>query len=235
MNPLGGALDFLFGGPKVGGAQEHRLAVWQRLPAADLSLSHAHARYVVVDTETSGLDLRRDRLIAIGAAAVTRGTVPLRDCFDVVLRQDQASANANILIHGIGGQTQLGGDEPKAAMLDFLDYLGRAPLVAFRAEFDRTMIERGVKSILGLSFRHPWIDLAFLLPALFPQTECRSLDDWLAHFKIEGGQRHHAVADAFATAMLLQIALAAAQREDMGTARQLLAVQKAQAWLGKRS
>ena len=234
MNPLSGTLDYLFGGLKVGGAQEVRLARWHRLPAADLGLRHDRARYVVVDTETSGVHMKRDRLIAIGAAAVTRRRLDLSDCFETVLRQDKASADANILIHGIGGQTQMGGVEPKAAMLDFLDYLGKSPLVAFRAEFDRTIITRGMKSILGLPFRHPWIDLAFLLPALFPKTESRSLDDWLAHFGLSGGERHHAVADAFATAMLLQIALVAAERESMGTAAQLIAMQKAQAWLGKR-
>ena len=234
-NPLGDVLEFLMGGLKVGGAQEERVIRWKRGRATDLTLSHDQVRYVVVDTETSGLDLKRDRLIAIGAAAVTSGKVELADCFETVLRQEKASAVANILIHGIGGEMQMGGIEPKAAMLDFLEYLGKAPLAAFRAEFDRTIIERSMKSILGLPFRHPWIDLAFLLPALFPGTECRSLDDWLAHFGLADGARHHAVADAFATAMLLQIALVAAERENMGTAAQLIAMQKAQVWLGKRA
>ena len=39
----------------------------ERLPRADLSLPHRHARYVVVDVETTGLDMRRDLPIAIGA------------------------------------------------------------------------------------------------------------------------------------------------------------------------
>jgi DNA polymerase-3 subunit epsilon len=235
VNPFAGALEFLLGGPRVGGAQEQRLRRWQQLPQADPGLPHARTRYVVVDTETTGLDLRRDRLIAIGAAAVIAGRVDLSDCFEAVLRQDKASADANILIHGIGGQTQIGGVEPKSAMLDFLDYLGKDPLVAFRAEFDRTMVERGMRSILGLPFQRRWIDLAFLLPALFPDTECTSLEDWTAHFDLVAGERHHAVADAFATAMLLQIALAAAVKHNMGTAAELLAMQKAQRWLGRRN
>ena len=55
----------------------------------------------------------------------------------------------------------------------------------------------------------------FLLPALFPGTQCRTLDDWLDHFGLAGAERHHAVADAFASAQLMQIALAAADRHDM--------------------
>ena len=234
MNRLDSALGFLWGGPNVDGVQAERLIAWRKLPPANLALPHVRARYVVVDTETTGLDMRSDRVIAIGAAAISARWLPLSDCFATVLRQDKASANENILIHGIGGQMQLSGIEPKAGMLDFLDYAGKAPLVAFRAEFDRTMLTRALKSILGVSFHHPWIDLAFLLPALFHGTECNTLEDWLAHFDIAPAARHQALADAFATAQLLQIVLHAADRNGMGNAALLIAMQKAQHWLGKR-
>jgi DNA polymerase-3 subunit epsilon len=235
VNPLATAWELFIGSPKIGGEQLDRYIRWQRLPAAAIDLPHSRLRYVVVDTETTGLDLRRDRLIAIGAAAVIAGRIDLSDCFHTVLRQDKASADDNILIHGIGGQSQIGGVEPATGMLDFLDYLGKDPLVAFRAEFDRAVFERGMKSILGLRFRHAWIDLAFLLPALFPGSECGSLDEWLEHFGLAGDERHNAGADAFYTAMLFQVALAEAARENMGTAAQLIAMQKAQVWLGKRN
>jgi hypothetical protein len=47
-------------------------------------------------------------------------------------------------------------------------------------------------------------------------------------------ERHHALADALVTAQLLQIALVAADRVGMGRRAQLIAMQKAQRWLGKR-
>jgi DNA polymerase-3 subunit epsilon len=235
VNPLATTWELLIGSPRIGGEQLDRYIRWQRLPKAAIDVPHSRQRYVVIDTETTGLDLRRDRLIAIGATAVAAGKIALSDCFEAVLRQDKASTDANILIHGIGGQSQMGGAEPEAAMLDFLEYLGKDPLVAFRAGFDREVMERAMKSVLGPRFRHPWIDLAFLLPALFPGTECTSLDEWLRHFGLAASARHHAVADAFATAMLFQVVLVAATRENMGTTERLLAMQKAQLWLGKRN
>ena len=92
MNRLDGALGFLWGGPNVDGAQAERLVAWRKLPPADLALPHVATRYVVVDTETTGLDMRSDRVIAIGAAAVSAGRLPLSDCFATVLRQGKASA-----------------------------------------------------------------------------------------------------------------------------------------------
>jgi hypothetical protein len=71
VNSVGGALGLPWGGPKVGGVQVERLVAWRKLPPANLLLPHVRARYVVVDTETTGLDMRRDQVIAIGAAAIS--------------------------------------------------------------------------------------------------------------------------------------------------------------------
>jgi DNA polymerase-3 subunit epsilon len=228
------SVDFLRGGPKVAGAAGARLAAWQRLPPADLDASHSSTRYVVVDVETTGADLHRDRLIAIGAVGVQDGAIVLDDCFDAVLRQAQPSSDANILIHGIGGETQLGGRDPVDALLDFVDYVGNSPLVAFRAEFDRAILDRETREVLGIAIGLPFVDLAFLLPALFRGTACDSLDEWVVHFGGDIAVRHHALGDAYATAQLLLITLAAAETAGLGSAAKLLATQKAQRWLGTR-
>jgi len=224
----------LWRSPNVDGAMRERLSAWQRLPRADLSLPHRRARYVVVDVETTGLDMRRDLPIAIGAVGFRDNAIAFDDAYEVVLKQSAASADANILIHGIGGQMQLAGRDPALAMLEFVEYAGASPLVAFRAEFDQAMLVRAARTYLGAALGVPFIDLAFLLPALFRGAECSSLDDWLAHFGRAAAARHDPVADAYETAQLLLIALAAADAVGMETAQSLLAMQKAQRWLGKR-
>lgn len=234
MNPFTAALDYLLGGPKVGGAQEARLGLWRDLPEDDLRRPHREARYVVVDTETTGLDMKRDRVIAIGAAAVAAGRIELAGCFETVLRQDRPSPDANILIHGIGGEAQRAGIEPAEALIAFLEFAGRDPLIAFRAEFDRPMLARACREILGVEPTLVWIDLAWLLPALFRGTACDSLDDWLVHAGVPPSARHDAVGDAFATAQLALVALDAADRVGMRTSDDLVAMQKAQAWLGTK-
>ena len=234
MRILPRSIAALWRSPKVDVAMRERLSAWQRLPRADLSLPHRHARYVVVDVETTGLDMRRDLPIAIGAFGFRDNAIVFGDAYEVVLKQSAASADANILIHGIGGQMQLAGRDPALAMLEFVEYAGSSPLVAFRAEFDQAMLVRAARTYLGVALGVPFIDLAFLLPALFRGAECSSLDDWLAHFGREAAARHDPVADAYETAQLMLIALAAADAVGMESAQSLLAMQKAQRWLGRR-
>ena len=225
-------LRAIFGGAASGEllpAQQARLAVWKALPEADLDTPHQQMRYVVVDIEASGLDHQSDRLISIGAVAVNRGAIHVADAFEVVLRQDQVSNNANILIHGIGASAQREGVEPAEALLQFLEYVGKAPLVAYHAFFDQGMIDRASKTFLGLQLKLVWHDIAWILPELFADriSGIVGLDAWLAQFKIENYQRHNAVSDCLATAQLLQIAMSRASKAGLDTPRQLLLAERA--------
>lgn len=218
-------------------AQRRALEAWQALPAADLHCLHNRGRYVVVDVESSGLNMKKDRLISIGAVALVDGRMDFNDAFQIVLRQDQASTHANILIHGIGGSAQTEGVDPVEALLAFLGYIGKSPLVAYHAFFDQSMIDKAMREYLGVGFGQTWIDLAWVLPALFGQYDGFSgqtpvaLDDWLRIFAIDNIQRHNAVSDAYATAQLMLVATGAGDRQAAGSPAALLKIEKARRWL----
>ena len=199
-------LDGFFGNkPALSALQAGRLAAWQALPSPRQDASLKASRYVVVDVESSGLNISRDRLIAIGAVAVTNGQIQLNDSLEIVLQQARVSEKDNILIHGIGSTAQREGMPPAEALLAFLEYLGKDPLIAFHVAFDESMISRAMKTFLGFKFRHAWADLAYVAPALYPQLarRYRKLDDWMGLFQISNYARHNALADAMSTAELL--------------------------------
>jgi DNA polymerase-3 subunit epsilon len=193
----------------------------------------ARDRIVVVDVETTGLSLANDHLIAIGAVAINSGHITFADSFEVVLRQDVASAKANILVHGIGGSAQRAGLPPEDALLAFLDYLDGAPLFAYHVVFDATMLRKAFLKFLGVEFRHTWVDLAYVLPDLYSEhtSNYRALDDWLKHFAIGNDARHNALADALATAQLGLIALRAARLRRGADLKFLQDMEKTQRWL----
>ena len=213
--------------------QQKALEDWRQLPDADMTRSHASTRYVVVDVETSGLDMKKDHLISIGAVALGDTRMKFSDAFQVVIRQDQVSSHDNILIHGIGGSAQSEGMDPAEALLLFLRYIGKSPLVAYHAFFDQAMIDKALVKYLGIELEQPWIDLAWVLPDFFRfRMDGRvALDDWLQLFEIENILRHNAVSDAYATAKLMQVAIAAGNKKGADSPASFLRIEKARRWM----
>ncbi len=230
-------MRWLGGGVQLSPQQRQRLAAWEELPHAALGTPVSETRCVVIDVETSGLNLMEDRLISIGAVAVVDGKIALGDSFYVVLQQQAASEKGNILLHGIGTSAQLEGVPPAEALLGFLDFLGQAPLVAFHVTFDETMIRRALREYLNFSFKHQWLDLAYVMPGLNPPLarKHRALDDWVGHFGIRIDVRHNALADALATAQLFQVALAQGARKNITDFAGLRDLEKAQRWVSRVS
>lgn len=192
------------------------------------------ARFVALDLETTGARMDLDRIICIGAIAVRAQTIPHQEAFERFVRQPQASSVDNILIHQIGGQQQLGGEDPAVVLLECLEFLNSSVVVAFRAEFDSTILRREAAQLLGVRVANRFVDLAVLLPALFPATQNDTLEDWMMHFGLRVATRHQALADAYAHAALLLIVLRRASQVGLHTIDDLIGIEKAQRWLGLR-
>ena len=229
--------SWLGGGPKLTLTQQHRLNFWQKLPRRSKNNQINSSRCVVVDVETSGLNLWEDRLISIGAVAVVNGKIDLGDSFYVVLQQATVSARENILLHGIGASAQTTGMPAADALLAFLEFLGKDPLIAFHVTFDQTMIQRAMRRFLGFSFKHAWSDMAYVMPALNPDlaSNYRSLDDWINHFAIRNDARHNALADALVTAQLFQVAVFQANARRITDFSGLYDLEKSQRWVNSIS
>ncbi len=197
--------------------QQARLSAWHALPDGIRQASIVQSRCVVLDVETSGLNLMTDTLISIGAIAVVNGRIALGDSFNVVLQQRESSHKANILVHGISGSEQRDGASPGDALLAFLEYLGKDPLVAFHVTFDETMIRRALRQYLGFTLKHAWLDLAYVMPSLYSERmhSHRSLDDWAECFALHNEDRHNAAADALVTAQLLLVAIDTARQQGL--------------------
>lgn len=192
-------------------------------------------RWIVVDTETAGLDPQRDRLLAIGAVAVDDEGIRLDDSFEVVLKGDATGEAANIVVHGIGVGAQAAGVPAPDALTAFRDWAALAPRVAFHADFDRVALAKAIAAAGLEPDDRPWLDLAPLAAALSPDAHRRggrSLDDWLAAFGIECAVRHNAAADALATAeLLLRLRTIAAKQGRIGFDA-LVRTARQQKWLG---
>jgi DNA polymerase-3 subunit epsilon len=184
------------------------------------------ARWVSIDCETSGLDMKRDRLLSVGAVKVTAARIEVGDPFHALVKQAAPSASANILVHGIGGDAQTGGRTQEEVVRELEAFVGDAVPVGFHAAFDAEILRRH-----GFRTRGRWVDVAELAPALFPARKARQLEDWLAEFGIAVQDRHDALGDAFSTAQLLLVLIAEAKRQGAATVEALRGLAGARRWL----
>lgn len=208
--------------------------IWRRLfqrgdrGAADVE------RCVVVDTETSGLDIDSDVLLAIGGVAVGPDGLSPADSFEVVVRNEGGSSRENIELHGIGRQAQAAGAPAPEAMRAFAAWAGDSPVAAFHAPFDRTILTRASSRVGVRLADRVWLDLAPLALALDPpdpKAPPPGLDDWLTRYDIDCAGRHHAAGDALATAELFLRLRVAARREGARNFAGLVKLARRQRWL----
>ncbi len=180
-------------------------------------------RFVVLDVESTGLSPQHDALLSLGAVAVHQQEINLADQFDAIFAQAQATASASILLHGLGPDALAQGQAAAQLLPRFYQWAQGAVLVAFHAGFDRALLEKTCVAEIGFAPPARWLDLAHLLPALFPRQRhaCQTLDDWLAHFGLSHHARHEAAADAWVSAELLLIALHAARQQGLHTLAEL--------------
>jgi len=208
--------------PGLDAAQQRRLEQLPKpAPLGDVSLRQQ--RWVVVDLETSGLNLNRDLVLSIGAVVIEDGAVDFSQLFERTLQRTETKLSPSVLIHGLGPSAIAAGSDPVEALLDFMEFVGDSPLLAFHAPFDQHMLGRALKDSLGYRLAHPFLDVADIAPLLCPEANIREarLDHWLEHFNLQVGERHHASADALATAELMLILFSRARQQQIDTPQAL--------------
>lgn len=174
---------------------------------------------MVFDLETTGLNTRTDRVLSIGAIKVEAKGIQLKNGFYQILDVAVDLQGESQLIHGLTQKDLASGCAPRQALLDFFSYSQQHIWLAFHAEFDRRMLKNAVLQHLGLIIDPQPIDIALLAPLLYPELDQpqASLDHWLTVFQLPMLNRHHAIADALATAELLMILLQKAQEQGYET------------------
>jgi len=175
-------------------------------------------RFVVLDSETTGLDPRRDRLITIGAVAVENGEIRLDDSFEVLLKMDYN--HSSVTVHGITrDEASEGLDEPEALEL-FLDYLRDGVIVGHHIGHDIQTLNAGYERHWGMQLRNRALDTMDLTLHLNddgafadrPMAQGFTLDALCEMFGIPAHDRHTAGGDAFITAQVFLRLLRAARR-----------------------
>lgn len=161
-------------------------------------------RFVVFDTETTGLNLNEDRILSIGAISLMGNTIDVAHSFEVYIKQELFNAET-VEIHGILKSGNIKKIEEQKAIIKFLDYIKNSVLVAHHTAFDVTMFNQCLKRMGLPKLKNKTLDTGHL----FKKTnKCKnidkhySLDDLTDIFNIKKHDRHTASGDAYITGLL---------------------------------
>lgn len=183
-----------------------------RLTDDGLTRPWRDVEYVVVDLETTGLDLKRDAIASYGAVVIRGGRmVTAEDTYGLV-RPDCAMSPESVTVHALR-PADVAGAPPLAAAVATLDgLLADRTLVAHAAWIEESFLTRAFRTC-GKTLRCKVIDTAAMARAAGMGPDRCPAEPDLERLAEELGlpvvSPHHALGDAITTA---QVFLALASR-----------------------
>lgn len=157
---------------------------------------------VVLDTETTGLDASKDRVVQIGAIALKGPSLQADDRFETLVNPSVAIPPTSTAIHGIKDEDLAAAPSPGEALAQLSDFLKERVVIGHTIAFDLEILDREA-SASGQHWRPlRSLDVRPLALAVAPLLTDYSLDALCAWAGIENERRHSAMGDAKATAAL---------------------------------
>ena len=119
--------------------------------------------WVALDCETTGLDTRRDEIVAIAAVRIRGNRIMCSERLELLVRPDRRAVSADsVRVHRLRERDVAEGIAPDEAMHRLLRFIGSRPLVGYYLEFDVAMIDRVLFPLLGMGLPQPKIEVSAL-------------------------------------------------------------------------
>ena len=162
---------------------------------------------VVFDTETTGLNPKKDEILSIGAVKIKNNKILISQTFEVYLKNTGDINALSIQIHGIRPCDLKNAKEPSEGIKEFLNFIRGATLVGYYLEFDVAMINKYIKPMLGITLPNKMVEVSEIYfdktITFIPQGNIDlRFDTILQNCKIPNMGVHNAVNDAIMTAMI---------------------------------
>ena len=157
---------------------------------------------IAFDSETTGLDTGKARMIELGAVRIVHGEVDQARSFRELINPGMPIPAESQAIHGISDADVASARKFSAVAADFDAWCRDAVLIGYATGFDLAMLKRE-REIAGLGWEHPRsLDVRFLVNLLSPTLPDFSLDTIANWLGVEIHARHTALGDAITTAAI---------------------------------
>ncbi len=168
-------------------------------------------RFVILDTETTGLNTKLDKLLSIGAIEIINNQLIIDSAIELYISHDYIKDNSSASIHGIMKNAKVDRKPLDESIIKLLDFCGNSIIVGHHIGFDIAMINNYLSANYGFKMKNLILDTANLYIkteqieyyyGYYPLKQDLGLDNLLNKYRIEPIDRHTAYGDAYTTSLL---------------------------------
>ena len=194
-------------------------------------------RYVVMDTELTGLDVKRDSIVSVGAVVMQGGRILLGETFYEMVSPETAMCSASIVVHGITPSDVADKRAIGPMIEDFLRFCAGSVVVGHFLSLDLAVLNREMKRLGRGKFPQPAADTLRLHEWAQEHSrgargqydaheENKDLFSLAKRYQIPVSAAHNALMDAYITAQLFQRFLSRLPDLGVRTVKDLLKIGK---------
>ena len=118
--------------------------------------------WAALDCETTGLNMRSDEIIAIGAVRIVGNRIMTSERLELLVRPERGVSGDSIRIHRLRERDVAEGLPIDEALKRLMHFIGSRPLVGYYLEFDVAMLNRALFPMLGQGLPQPKIEVSGL-------------------------------------------------------------------------
>lgn len=195
--------------------------------AVDLDADWRGIDYCAIDVETTGLDLRDDEIISIGAVQIHQGRIKVEDNFYREVRPRRLPSLPSVQVHGLRGIDLETAAPIESVIPDFAARIGSRVLIAHAAWIERAFLTQHLRGT-GLTFSRPMIDTAGLARAFGYAADDNgrepSLELLARQLNLPAYSPHNALGDALTTAIVFLALATRFERAQMAEGASMLSL-----------
>lgn len=159
-------------------------------------------RYVILYTETSGLNLKKDVILSFGGLGVENEVIKVNDSLELVILQykylhDNGLSNDSII------QNKLPKFAENNAIEELLNFIGNATLVGHRIHLDIQMINEVLEKMECGKIKNEALDIEIMHQKLYEEiNKPYSLEDLISAYKLPIQETNSPLEFAYSMALL---------------------------------
>ena len=154
---------------------------------------------IVLDTETTGLDFTKERIIEFAAVRLENGKV--KEEFQTLINPQQHIRKSSIAIHGITEDMVKDAPTEAEVMPQIMEFIGEYPIVAHNAIFDYQFLNEASLRCFGKPLENARIDSQYMFKEVYPELESHGLENLCTRFHVDFHDHHRAMADTMGLAL----------------------------------